>query len=1309
MKKIITYILVFMISLFAFTLNTNADEIENLINNENNIVDVVTETNGEEELSEVVIDTIDEDNLIEVITEEFNESENNVVEVIDTVDNMEEVSYQLGTNNYQVTFTHDGYSFNIKGGSTILLSQLNQKLNINIVTSDVYEIYTSDETILSITKVEGSNDYAIKSLRSFDTEETLVIHTTNGDEYIIKVTDPEGEPEHNKDLIDNEDGTYTLSLEVTGDSIPESNNKTNVNVIIVYDTSQSMSTTAGTSSYRRGDQAEAVVHGFISSLAEYQDKTDPSNIEMALVTFDATGNTRRGLTTNLDSILSFFDSNGTNGRTNFNYGTLGTNWQAALELTEGIITNSDHDKTYVIFVTDGAPTAANGISTIVAPSSSLSTLLRYYNEALPFARSVQGGENTELYGIYIYGDEADLLDDLMYNSFQAAGEERTVGENTVSAPNYYNASETSFLQTAIDDIKGQVIQAMGVSSVQVVDGTTSSIKGTFHLLDIDETSYEYWLSMDVTPVEGQNDTYSNSTTGSTITFTNNGTNYTGTWTDSKGSHSITGDIVSFTDENNITKTIFKIQWTAEGNGLHSEAPTAAELITDENGNDSVVWDLSSHGVLLNGVTYTVTFKVWPSQYTLDTIADLKNHPENYDTLDPEVQQYIERNGEGDDVSYTLKTNTEAYITFVDTRPGGTNNGISNFDNPDPVNTIYTQSLAITKDWVNNIDTRPKRPIQINVLQDGEIFNTIELNEDNNYSSSSYISVGIMLIHEDGSIELLTSGHDYSFGELGSDAYNWELKSDIVRPMLINGELTLLINNGDVEPEEGTYYLIDGVYYVVGELNEGVAELTAVNERRSYIDIEKDVTYDDPSFPTFDDELFEFTINVVDKNGEDIWFSVKESKTSDTFITEEDGLVVIGATKEEGTDYYYAPSGEDFIVRIKKGWNLRIINLLSGTTYTITESNINEKFIFSETKLTINDPDEEEPIEIIGDSETLTGTIEKPNMVYSVIYTNRNVGIDITVTKVWDDGDDELGVRPDSVIVNLSNGDEAELNADNNWTFVFENLPIYDEAGEVIEYDVEEEDVPGYISNKSGDIDEGFTFTNTVLTSITITKVWEDNDDELNRPESITIQLQANSEDYGDEIVMEPDEDGEWILIIEDLPAYIDGEKITYTVKETVEVPGYDTSYSEDGLTIINTLQTISIEVTKNWEDEGNEENRPSSISIILLANGDLYDTYEITADDDWTITIEDLPLYINGEEITYDVDELSVDNYITSKTGDAENGFVITNSYEAVGTIEPPHTGIEANTSVAYNANTLMLYISLIGLIYLKRKVYINM
>ena len=1221
MKKIFTYVLVILISMFAFMVNTSAEEIDNILNNENEIVEVTSTTDNE--TSDLEDEKIIEETVIDIENNAVDNLDNDESETPSFVENSCEQEYTLNTNNYEVTFTHDGYSFNITGGSTILLSQLNQELNINILLSDVYEIFTSDDTILSINRVIDSNDYAIKSLRSFNTEESLVIRTVSGDEYIITVTDPVGDtPEHNKDIEDNGDGTYIISLDVTGDSIPEVDTASNVNIIIVYDTSQSMSTSAGSSSYSRGDQAEAVVYNFINSIATYQDSDNPSNIEMALITFDATGNTRSGLTTNLASILAYFDPNGTDGNTNLSYGTLGTNWQAALHLAYGIIENSDHDKTYVIMVTDGAPTASEDTSRIVAPTSSLAVLSGYYDSALPYAKLIQGDTNTTFYGIYIYGNEADLLDDLMYNSFKADGEEREISEDTdTTAPNYFNAAETTFLQNAIDQIQGEVIAAMGISSVSISDGTTSSVGGengassAVHLLVVDEDSYQYWISMEVTPVTGQTNTYINNTTGNTITFTEENGSYVGRWTDKNGEHSITGTITTDDETGKIT---FMMEWTDEGNGLHSEAPTHATLVTDENGNDSVDWDLSSHGVLYNGVTYTITFRVWPSQYTLDLIADLKNHPEHYDDLPQNVKDYLLKEDNGD---YTLLTNTVARLSFVDTRPGGTQDGGDTYENPDPVSTMSTQSLVISKTWVNELDGKAESPISINVLQDGEIFNTIELNTANGYEATSYIAVGIMTISDDGTVNILASGHDYSFGELGSDAYNWELVSDTVHPMLIDGVLTILYNRGTEVPEEGTYYKIGDYYYVVGTLENGIAKLTATNERRTYINISKDVEYDDPSFPTFDDELFEFTITVVDPNGDDVWFSVKESNSDDAaFITLDDGLEVEGATQESGSAYFFAKSGSAFIVRMKKGWNLRIINMLTGTIYSIEETNINEKFEFASATLTIETPDgnEEESF----DDPAIEGEIETTNSKYSVLFTNHNVAIDITVTKEWTDGDNAEGTRP----------------------------------------------------------------------------------------ENITIKLLANDEEYGDAITITPDEDGNWSYTFNGLPIYDEnGEVITYDLQE-IEVPNYlsEIEKTNEGFTITNTL-VKSITITKEWDDEGNEDSRPDTISIILLANGDLYETYDITADDDWTITIDYLPAYVDGQKITYDVDELSVDNYNSTKSGNEKNGFVITNTYEAKGTIEPPHTGIEVSNNVTINVNNLMLYISLIGLLYLKRKVYINL
>ena len=67
-----------------------------------------------------------------------------------------------------------------------------------------------------------------------------------------------------------------------------------------------------------------------------------------------------------------------------------------------------------------------------------------------------------------------------------------------------------------------------------------------------------------------------------------------------------------------------------------------------------------------------------------------------------------------------------------------------------------------------------------------------------------------------------------------------------------------------------WFKIGNNYYTVG--NVGVAKLTATNERRSWIDLNKEVEYTSNA-THFDDQIFYFNINVKDKEGEDIWFSV----------------------------------------------------------------------------------------------------------------------------------------------------------------------------------------------------------------------------------------------------------------------------------------------------------------------------------------------------------------------------------------------------------------------------------------------------
>ena len=48
--------------------------------------------------------------------------------------------------------------------------------------------------------------------------------------------------------------------------------------------------------------------------------------------------------------------------------------------------------------------------------------------------------------------------------------------------------------------------------------------------------------------------------------------------------------------------------------------------------------------------------------------------------------------------------------------------------------------------------------------------------------------------------------------------------------------------------------------------------------------------------------------------------------------------------------------------------------------------------------------------------------------------------------------------------------------------------------------------------------------------------------------------------------------------------------------------------------------------------------------------------------NEWKHTFEDLPVNKGGAAIEYDIDEVSVENYTTEKSGDAETGFTITNT-----------------------------------------------
>ena len=71
----------------------------------------------------------------------------------------------------------------------------------------------------------------------------------------------------------------------------------------------------------------------------------------------------------------------------------------------------------------------------------------------------------------------------------------------------------------------------------------------------------------------------------------------------------------------------------------------------------------------------------------------------------------------------------------------------------------------------------------------------------------------------------------------------------------------------------------------------------------------------------------------------------------------------------------------------------------------------------------------------------------------------------TVTKVWDDNNNQDGLRPNTLRIALTGTDgtyiEKSLSTANNWTETFDGLYKYFKEGTPIQYTIDEEAVGGY--------------------------------------------------------------------------------------------------------------------------------------------------------------------------------------------------------------------------------------------------------
>ena len=335
--------------------------------------------------------------------------------------------------------------------------------------------------------------------------------------------------------------------------------------------------------------------------------------------------------------------------------------------------------------------------------------------------------------------------------------------------------------------------------------------------------------------------------------------------------------------------------------------------------------------------------------------------------------------------------------------------------------------------------------------------------------------------------------------------------------------------------------------------------------------------------------------------------------------------------------------------------------------------------------------------------------------------NHEKSTKVKVSKVWDDNNNQDGIRPASIIVRLYadsvyTGKYTVLSESNNWTDTFDNLPYMKDKVKinysVAEYSEETVDTTAYsstiVSSGNGETNQIFTITNKHTpekTSVVIKKKWNDVADlDRIRPNSVKVKLNGYVNDsivYGSETVTmtaygnATDDPSAWSVTINDLDKYFDGKPIEYKATELTLVDGYNLDENgepqtvtatceeqEDGTfvaTLENThvLQRRSMKVYKVWDDDDNRDGlRPSAVSVYLMTvdgNGNKHRYTDesgnevigvIQESNNWQYTFTNLPIYNNEREaIVYSVEEITPSGYTVSYSGGEVNGITITNTH----------------------------------------------
>ena len=747
-------------------------------------------------------------------------------------------------------------------------------------------------------------------------------------------------PETSKQLIDNEDGTYTLKLSVTGSAKTETENP-KVNVVFIMDRSGSMQESTGQSGYtvaqygryghvgdeypqlyyrntygsgytavgnndnhstvytRSGTQGNYTYTEYTGPRYNQSNNMRRDQVAIAAATDLAEDLLSYNTAANPDTVemafVSFNDmaSPGNNSQWTTSASTAetvirgytyqnntGTNWEDALidakTLADAKHSAQPDEQMFIIFLTDGNPT-------------------RYVNNA---GNQAGNGYETDENIATCYSQAAPRARELTNAGYELYNigvfgnvdrmEDLTEYANGATADGhgdatYYAAANASALEAAFAEILRSITNSLSLADVKFTDGVTDMTHST--------------------GVNGRPDNF---------------------------------------------------QYTITVNG--EETPWADAPAATVNNNKEVIWDLSKDKngndlTIADGVTVTCSFLVWPDQDAMDLIADLNNNKITYDSLTDAQKAQITGGPNG---PFALKTNTQAKLEYsILENNDGTITKIPQdpitLTPPEPM-PLYIEKLSLEKKWDDSLDPDQREEVEGEVVLDfykddtkyiiPGYENGITLTEAENWIKTDFLSIatGIMVsdkspaydatkyptVEYDGETYcILETGHDYHFQEQDINSH-YELTAYTYHPMLVDGVLHNLTFEKDASGN------ITGV-------TEGteISKVSATNTIKGGVSIRKKVV-DSNGTEVDCDEPFTITMHMLDSEGEDysydyrIYYGEKNPEYESHIVYNEDGTV-----KYSRTDHIYGTGEAE--VTIYPGDEIRFVNVDAGTRYYVSET------------------------------------------------------------------------------------------------------------------------------------------------------------------------------------------------------------------------------------------------------------------------------------------------------------------------------------------------------------------------------------